>query len=76
MYRDGQLSVSQSPVSEVNNKYFEVEASTDGENFKSIGSVDSKAINGSSNIALEYSLGASLPQLPLALGSSVFLRLV
>ncbi|MGN7787091.1 SdrD B-like domain-containing protein [Niabella sp. 22666] len=71
--RDGQLRVNWSTLSEVNNKYFEVEASADGENFKTIGSVDSKAINGSSDIALEYSFGASLPQLPLALGASVFL---
>ncbi|HTG56883.1 MAG TPA: hypothetical protein VL943_11480, partial [Niabella sp.] len=71
--RDGQLRVNWSTLNEVNNKYFEVEASADGENFKTIGSVDSKAINGSSDIALEYSFGAALPQLPLALGASVFL---
>lgn len=71
--RDGQLWVNWSTLSEINNKYFEVEASTDGKNFKTIGSVDTKANNGSSDITLEYSFGASVPQLPLALGASVFL---
>ena len=42
--------------SETNCKLFEVELSTDGKNWQSIGSTESKANNGSSSTALSYNL--------------------
>jgi alpha-tubulin suppressor-like RCC1 family protein len=51
---NNQLKVKWNTTSELNNSYFEVEASVDGTNFISIGKVDSKATNGISAEALEY----------------------
>ncbi|MGE9314272.1 hypothetical protein ACLOAU_21635 [Niabella sp. CJ426] len=51
---NNQLKVKWNTTSELNNSYFEVEASVDGTNFISIGKVNSKANNGISAEALEY----------------------
>lgn len=48
-------------VSEVNNKGFHVERSTDGVNFHEIGFVASKALNGNSSLLLNYSIIDSKP---------------
>ncbi|MCH5720376.1 hypothetical protein [Niabella hibiscisoli] len=50
----GQLTVNWSTLKETNNDRFEIEASVDGENFTTIGTVDSKATNGNSDRDLEY----------------------
>jgi hypothetical protein len=46
---------------EQNNKGFEVERSTNGQNFSRIGYVASKAIDGNSNVALQYSFEDTKP---------------
>lgn len=51
---NGALSVNWSTLKETNNDRFEIEASVDGVNFTKIGTVDSKALNGNSEKALDY----------------------
>ncbi|HEX7755121.1 MAG TPA: hypothetical protein VF421_07260 [Niabella sp.] len=51
---NGALIVKWSTESETNNDHFEVQASVDGKNFKPIGTVGSKAVDGHSDVALDY----------------------
>lgn len=48
------LHVNWTTEKEVNNDHFEIEASTDGEKFITIGSVKSQAENGNSDVTLNY----------------------
>lgn len=48
------LHVNWTTEKEVNNDHFEIEASTDGEHFTTIGSVKSQAENGNSDVTLNY----------------------
>lgn len=48
------LHVNWTTEKEVNNDHFEIEASTDGEQFATIGTLKSKAENGNSDITLNY----------------------
>ncbi|MBZ4192510.1 hypothetical protein [Niabella beijingensis] len=54
-FDNGNLMVNWSTVMEKDNDHFEVEVSADGINFKSIGTVASKGLNGNSDSELEYS---------------------
>ncbi|MGE9311484.1 hypothetical protein ACLOAU_07555 [Niabella sp. CJ426] len=62
------LHVNWTTEKEVNNDHFEIEGSTDGEQFVTIGTLKSKAENGNSDITLNYewtgSAGMSLSVLP------------
>ncbi|MGE9310121.1 hypothetical protein ACLOAU_00625 [Niabella sp. CJ426] len=51
---NGQLLVEWNTLKESNNDHFEIEASVDGVNFTKIGTVQSKALNGNSEQALQY----------------------
>lgn len=48
------LLVEWTTKSEKNNSHFEIEVSTDGSDFKSIGTLKSQAVNGSSDTSLNY----------------------
>lgn len=52
--KDNAVTVSWATASEVNNNYFDVQKSLDGENWKSIGKVKSQSSTGHSNIDLYY----------------------
>lgn len=54
IFRNGELVVNWTSVTETNNDHFEIEASADGTSFISIGRVNSKAANGTSAEALDY----------------------
>lgn len=62
------LHVNWTTEKEVNNGHFEIEASTDGEQFITIGDLKSKAENGNSDVTLSYEwtgkAGISLSALP------------
>jgi surface protein len=55
MFKNGQLIVNWQTLTETNNSYFEIEASTDGKNFTKIGEVKSLAADGNSSTTLDYS---------------------
>ncbi|WP_157097943.1 hypothetical protein [Niabella ginsenosidivorans] len=70
---NGALKVKWNTESENNNDHFEVQASTDGKNFKSIGTVASKAIDGNSKVTLDYQFDSpwnviSFALLPFVIG--------
>ncbi len=52
--RNGGLQVYWSTLSETNNDHFDIQASVDGSNFHTIGTLASKAINGNSDVTLDY----------------------
>lgn len=52
--KNGQLLVNWATETETNNSHFEIMASTDGNNFHKIGTVQSKARDGNSARALQY----------------------
>jgi hypothetical protein len=54
------LSVQWTTLKEENNSSFEIEASADGKDFSKVGAVVSKAKEGNSDMALEYSFTLSL----------------
>ncbi|MBZ4189412.1 hypothetical protein [Niabella beijingensis] len=56
----GQLQVKWSTETEENNDHFEIQASSDGTNFKTIGTVKSKAVNGTSGSKLNYEFDHSI----------------
>jgi hypothetical protein len=64
--KSGVLFVNWTTASEKNNKSFEVEASADGAHFTTIGTVDSKALNGNSDTSLSYEFSADLPGMAMA----------
>jgi|GEM_PF-1217218 hypothetical protein len=57
---NGKLNVLWQTVTEENNKRFEIQASTDGKTFKSIGVADTKALNGNSSTPLSYNFSTEL----------------
>lgn len=69
---NGQLLVSWSTLTETNNNYFEVQASKDGENFTTIGKVDSKATDGNSSSAIQYDFATGASSAAGMLGLSIF----
>lgn len=70
---DRHLFVNWTTLSEINNKYFEVEVSADGQNFHTLGKVLSKASHGNSDTLLQYAFEADIAQVPVALGLSLML---
>ncbi|TXH22073.1 MAG: hypothetical protein E6Q95_02715 [Chitinophagaceae bacterium] len=69
-----QLNVQWQSAIEENNNYYEVEVSTDGNSFTSLGKVKSKAQNGNSNTALNYEFSYSNTN--TALGAVILLSLL
>ncbi|MFV0606273.1 MAG: hypothetical protein ACK5NK_10570, partial [Niabella sp.] len=57
---NNELNVNWVTDAEKDNKYFEIQASTDGVNFKPIGSINTKAYLGNSTKSITYSFSKSL----------------
>ncbi|MGE9313234.1 hypothetical protein ACLOAU_16410 [Niabella sp. CJ426] len=57
--KNNDLQVSWSTLKEISNSRFEIEASTDGKNFVKMGTVDTKAKNGDSDIEISYQFQAA-----------------
>lgn len=78
--KENNLHVNWTTEKEVNNDHFEIEASTDGEQFVTIGNVQSKAESGNSDITLSYEwigkAGMSLSMLPYLAFILILLLLV
>jgi len=83
VYNNKQLLIDWTTLSEVNNAYFEIEISTDGKSFNSIGRVQSLAKDGNSDGLLHYSFNkaasraallSSIVMAVLAIGSFVVRR--
>ncbi|MCH5598774.1 hypothetical protein [Niabella ginsengisoli] len=53
-WSDNNCILSWQTLSETNNDYFEVQASTDGREFTTVATVKSQAVNGNSDIPLQY----------------------
>lgn len=66
--KNGQVSVNWQTTKETNNSHFIVEASADGRTFATIGKVASKATNGISESALNYTFERSLSHIALGAG--------
>ncbi|MGE9313330.1 hypothetical protein ACLOAU_16900 [Niabella sp. CJ426] len=73
--KNNQLNVSWTTEKETANDHFEIEASADGQQFKKIATVTSKATNGNSDTALNYNW-TSNGSLPIAAFSLVGLALI
>lgn len=73
LFKDDQLLINWTTLSEVNNAYFEVEASTDGKNFVSLGKVQSLAKDGSSDHSLQYNFSKTTSHTALLAGVSALL---
>lgn len=71
-----QLVVNWTTGSENNNSHFDVELSADGQNFKSIGTLKSQALNGNSDASLNYRFSINIHQQSLLLGVSFSLALL
>ncbi|MGC4234723.1 MAG: cadherin-like domain-containing protein [Niabella sp.] len=69
---NGQLVVNWSTLTESGNSYFDIEVSKDGENFTKIGSVDSKANGGYSDVAIDYDFSVNLQNGNTLLGIALF----
>ncbi|MCF3110680.1 hypothetical protein LL912_17995 [Niabella sp. CC-SYL272] len=69
--RGNQLLVSFTTLTEQNNSHFEIEASKDGKTFVKIGALKSTAINGSSNMPINYNFDMSQSAATGLLGMSV-----
>ena len=54
MIKGGNLIINWSSMHELNNSMFEIEISADGTNFRRIGTVQTKSVNGISNTKLDY----------------------
>ncbi|MCH5719098.1 hypothetical protein [Niabella hibiscisoli] len=70
--KDNILLVNWDTYEERSNDHFEIEASPDGGNFKTIGTVKSQAANGNSDTILQYHFKFAIPQNEVMLGMSVF----
>jgi len=66
--KGGSLIVNWATLTEFNNDYFEVEVSTDGKIFTSIGKVSSLAKDGNSDQPLEYTFSKAVSKNALLLG--------
>ncbi|MFT3903674.1 MAG: hypothetical protein QM727_10890 [Niabella sp.] len=80
---NNQFQILWSTLYEQNNSYFEIETSTNGTHFVKVGTVQSKAINGNSDMPVDYEFTIDLSQgfpiaiasiLPIALLSLAFRR--
>ncbi|GAB3423489.1 Ig-like domain-containing protein [Niabella aquatica] len=69
---NGQLVVNWSTLTETNNSYFEIEASKDGENFYKIGTVNTKAKDGNSDVSISYDFNIDLQSGNTLLGIAIF----
>jgi len=58
---NGQLMVQWQSLTETNCKNYTVEASNDGENWITLGTISSKALNGNSSTALTYTFTGAIP---------------
>ncbi len=78
--KENNLHVNWTTEKEVSNDHFEIEASTDGEQFITIGNLKSKAENGNSDVTLSYEwtgkAGMSLSMLPYLAFILILLLLV
>ncbi len=70
--KGNQLLVNWSTLAETNNDRFEIEVSGDGKNFTSIGTVDTKALNGNSDKVIEYSFSKTVDMPVAVMGISLF----
>ncbi len=75
LVQNGQLKVQWQTLKEASNDHFEVEASADGVTFSSIGKVDSKANNGNSDTALDYSFNIDVNGVVLGFSAVALLLL-
>lgn len=66
--KSGKLVVNWRTLTEKNNKEFIVEGSKDGQNWTAIGKLDSKAMNGNSDLPIDYSLALNIPVSLAAIG--------
>ncbi|MCF3107535.1 hypothetical protein LL912_01965 [Niabella sp. CC-SYL272] len=64
---EDKLNVNWSTESETRNDHFEIQASVDGKNFRSIGTVASQAVGGNSNTRLDYQFEKARNMVGLAL---------
>ncbi|WP_420149291.1 hypothetical protein, partial [Spirosoma sp.] len=71
VFQNGALLVNWSTLSENNNKEFVVEGSADGTTWVKLGTVASKAANGNSDTAIEYSFSKTLQELAVLSGFSL-----
>ncbi|HMR82735.1 MAG TPA: cadherin-like domain-containing protein, partial [Niabella sp.] len=72
VFVNGQLVVNWSTLTESGNSYFDIEVSKDGTNFTKVGSVDSKANGGYSDVAIDYDFSVSLQNGNTLLGIALF----
>ncbi len=70
-FKNNQLTVNWTTVTETNNSHFEIEISADAKTFQKIGELRSKAVQGNSDVPLDYSF--SLSSDSLAGGAAIFL---
>ncbi|HTG56708.1 MAG TPA: hypothetical protein VL943_10605 [Niabella sp.] len=71
---DRSLIVNWSTLSETNNDHFEIEVSKDGQRFTKAGTIDTKAINGNSDTAIDYNFSKTV-DIPVAVMSISLLSL-
>lgn len=69
---DGQLVVNWSTLTETGNSYFDIEVSKDGTNFTKIGTVNSKAKDGNSDVSISYDFSVNLQSSTTLLGIALF----
>lgn len=74
--KDGQLYVNWKTLTEVNNSHFEVQISSDGIHWKSIGKVATLAAEGNSNTAIDYMFNTGYKDALALLGGSVMMALI
>ncbi|HTG56895.1 MAG TPA: BspA family leucine-rich repeat surface protein [Niabella sp.] len=72
-FRNGQLFVNWSTLTETNNHHFDIEISADGKTFKKTGSLLSKATGGNASTPLNYSFSLSQPEAIALAGLSLLL---
>ncbi|SDD10267.1 RCC1 domain-containing protein [Niabella drilacis] len=72
VFKNNQLQVSWSTLTETNNSYFQIEVSRDGETFVPIAMVNSKAANGSSGSPIDYHFNTDMPRAGTVLTLSAF----
>jgi hypothetical protein len=60
---NGNLNIAWTTLTETNNSHFDIEISKDGNKFEKIATVNSKAVNGISNLPLNYQVSISLNQI-------------
>ncbi|MCH5718028.1 DUF3472 domain-containing protein [Niabella hibiscisoli] len=66
------LKVNWNSLAETNNDFFDIEASVNGTVFKKIGTINSKAANGNSSTAIDYSFDINVSDIAGKLGIPAF----